>query len=156
MNEEIKREVYQVGDLFRQLYDNLNKMENKKHLYKNLKELTIIEINTILAIGNEEMKSMSQIANYLGVSSGTPTVTIDRLVAKGYTDRIRDLEDRRQVFIKLSEKGKDVYNSVHELQQKVTERVFGILTENERKMLIDMLARINNRFDEVFSDLAHT
>lgn len=87
-------EVYLAGELFRQLYSKFNRIENKKHLYKGIKELTIIEINTIIVIGCNDIISMSMIAKTLGVSFGTPTVTIDRLISKGYVERIRDDEDR--------------------------------------------------------------
>lgn len=128
-------------------------MENKKYLYKGINELTLIEIDTILVIGRDSMRSMSEIANKLGVSSGTPTVTIDRLINKGFVIRIRDLEDRRQVFVKLSEKGTEVFNDIMALKNKVTERIFGILTPEERKTAIDVLSKLNNSFDKVFQSL---
>lgn len=154
MDENIQKEVYLIGELFKQLFDKYNKMENKKYLYKDMKELTIIEINTIIVIGhNQEIKSMSQIAKALGVSFGTPTVTIDRLISKGYVERTRDEEDRRQVFVDLSDKGREVYESIIELRSEVTRRVFEILDEEERDSLISILSKVNNRFDEVVSSL---
>ena len=135
------------------MLEKFNKIQNKKHLYKGMEDLTVIEIDTIIVIGREEMKSMSTIAKKLGVSFGTPTVTIDRLIDKGYVKRIRDEEDRRQVFIKLSDKGTQVYDAIIELKNKLTERVFGILKEEERKMLIDVVSRLNGKFDEIFTSL---
>lgn len=125
------------------------RIENKKYLYKDIKELTVIEINTIIVIGSEGMKSMSEIANTLGVTFGTPTVTIDRLTAKGYVERIRDEGDRRQVFIKLSSKGLEVYNSIVDLKNSITEKIFGVLTFDERQNFISILAKLNNKLDEV-------
>ena len=125
------------------------RIENKKYLYKDIKELTVIEINTIIVIGSEGMKSMSEIANTLGVTFGTPTVTIDRLTAKGYVERIRDEGDRRQVFIKLSSKGLEVYNSIVDLKNSITEKIFGVLTFEERENFISILSKLNNKLDEV-------
>lgn len=96
------------------------------------------------------MKSMSEIASALGVSSGTPTVTIDRLIVKGFVERIRDEGDRRQVFVKLSESGLKIYQAVVELKNNITERIFGILEQDERKSLIEILSKINNKVDELF------
>lgn len=148
-----KDELYVVGELFSELIAKFNKAQNKKHLYKGMEDLTVIEIDTIIVIGREGMKSMSYIAKKLGVSFGTPTVTIDRLIEKGYVKRIRDEEDRRQVFIKLSDKGTEVYDSIIRLKNGLTERIFGILREDERTRLIDILSRLNNKFDEVFLSL---
>ena len=140
--------------MFRELFDKLSRVESKKHLYKDIKELTIIEINTILVIGIEEMKSMSVIARKLGVTYGTPTVTIDRLIEKGFVIRIRDEEDRRQVFIKLSDSGEKLYKSVVELKNKVTEKIFGILTPAERSSLVEILSKLNNRFDDLVASIS--
>ncbi len=150
INEEIKKEIYLVGQLFRQLIEKYNRIQNKKHLYKDLKELTLIEINTIIVIGNRGRKSMSEIANALGVTSGTPTITVDRMIGKGFVERIRDEEDRRQVFIKLSPKGLEVYGSIVELKNMITEKVFGVLEEEERQVLISALSKLNNKVDELF------
>ena len=152
MQDDIAKEVYIIGELFRQLYDKYSKMENKRHLYKDIKELTLIEINTIIVIGHDDKhKSMSQIANTLGVSFGTPTITIDRLIGKGYVERIRDEEDRRQVFVMLSQKGESVYKSVIALKNRVAEKVFGVLTPDERTVFIEAMSRINGKFEELFS-----
>lgn len=150
ISEEILKEIQLADELLRELIGRFNKMENKKHLYKGMEELTLIEINTILVIGLGEMKSMSSIANSLGVTFGTPTVTIDRLIVKGYVERIRDVEDRRQVFVKLSENGERVYTSIIQLKKRVAERIFGILSPEERKGLINVLSKLNHGFDELF------
>ncbi len=151
--DEIDNEVYIVGELFRELFKKISLIENKKHLYKDFKELTLIEIDTILVIGCEEKKSMSEIAKMLGVSFGTPTVTIDRLISKGFVERTRDDADRRQVFIELSPKGKEVYNSVVELKNKATRIIFGILTKEEREGTIAVLSKLNNMFSEMTSNI---
>ncbi len=153
MGTENKNELTMLGSLFYELLNRFEGVENKKHLYKGIDELTVIEIKTIIVIGCEEAKSMSQIAKNLGVSSGTPTVTIDRLIEKGYVNRIRDLEDRRQVFIELSDKGLDVYNTINNIKCKVSESIFGLLTGDERKSLISVLSKLNNNFDVVYDIL---
>ena len=153
MEESVRKETYLAGQLFRQLFEKYNRLENKKNLYKDLKDLTLIEINTIIVIGIHERKSMSEIANQLGVSFGTPTVTIDRLIGKGLVERIRDEEDRRQVFIKLSETGSKVHQSVIEIRKRVTEAIFGILSPEERTSLVSILSKLNNHFDDFFMDM---
>ncbi len=151
MESKDTKEISAVDELFRELFSKLNRLESKKHLYKDFKELTIIEINTIVVVGIEEMKSMSVIANKLGVTFGTPTVTIDRLIHKGYVNRIRDREDRRQVFIKLSETGEKVYKAVLKIKNDVTEDIFGVLTQEERESLVNILSKVNGNFDDIFS-----
>lgn len=151
--ETMTKDIYLVGELFRELLHKFTRMENKKNLYKDLTDLTLIEIDTIAVIGAEGKRSMSELANKLGVSFGTPTVTIDRLIGKGYVERIRDEEDRRQVFVRLSQKGEQVCNAILFLKSKVTERVFGILTPAEREGTIKVLSKLNHEFDALFKSL---
>lgn len=151
MSSEKANELLLVDQLFRKLFDKYYKLESKKYLSKSLEDLTVIEINTILVIGHgSENKKMSEIANTLGVTFGTPTVTIDRLIKKGYVIRQRDEEDRRQVFISLSETGLEVFKSIVELRNKIAEKIFCILNPEERKALIDILSNLNSHFDKVF------
>ncbi len=152
MNSETENSLLIVDELFRKLFDKYNKLESKKFFSKSLDDLTVIEINTIVVIGRgEEDKKMSEIANTLGVTFGTPTVTVDRLIKKGYVIRRRDKEDRRQVFISLSETGKDVFESIIIIRNILAEKIYGILSENERKALINILSSLDSHFDDIFS-----
>ncbi len=151
MNSETVNSLLIVDELFRKLFDKYNKLESKKFFSKTLDDLTVIEINTIVVIGHgEEDKKMSEIANTLGVTFGTPTVTVDRLIKKGYVMRRRDKEDRRQVFISLSETGKDVFESIITIRNILAEKIYGILSEDERKVLINILSSLNSNFDDFF------
>lgn len=152
MDSQPVNELLLVDQLFRKLFDKYYKLESKKFFSKSLEDLTVIEINTILVIGHgSENKKMSEIANTLGVTFGTPTVTIDRLIRKGYVNRQRDEEDRRQVFISLSETGVSVFESIVQLRNKLAEKIFGILDIEERKSLIKILSTLNSHFDDIFN-----
>lgn len=152
MNSETENSLLIVDELFRKLIDKYNKLESKKFFSKTLEDLTVIEINTLVVIGRgQEDKKMSEIANSLGVTFGTPTVTVDRLIKKGYVIRRRDDEDRRQVFISLSDTGKDVFESIIIIRNILAEKIYGILSEDERKALINILSSLDSHFDDIFS-----
>jgi len=151
MNSEPTNELLIVEQLFSKLIEKYNRIESKKYFSENLGDLTVIEIKTLLVIGHgNENKKMSDIANSLGVTFGTPTVTIDRLIKKGYVFRRHDDLDRRQVFISLSDKGQDIYASIVVLRNVLAEKVFGILNFEERNSLIKILSALNSHFDDIF------
>ena len=149
---DITRQIRTAGDLIRSVYAKISRIESKKHLFRDCTDLTLIEIDTLLATGYSGRKSMSQIAGELGVTLGTPTVTIDRLVKKGYVERIRDLEDRRQVFIRLSEKGRSTLGRILQMKERVTERVFSILSDEERICMIGAMSKINLCLDDIMRE----
>lgn len=154
MQERENRDLKEVGSLFLQLYERYNRLESKRFFYKDLlEELTMIEINTIVVIGRDgNRKKMSEIANLLGVSAGTPTVTVDRLIKKGYVVRDRDEEDRRQVIVKLSEQGLEAFNQIVALKNTLMEKLFDVMDEGQLKALISMLDVLNDKFDQVFAE----
>lgn len=141
-----------VGGLFLELLDKYNRLDSKRFFYRDLlEELTMIEINTIVVIGrNGNRKKMSDVANSLGVSTGTPTVTVDRLIKKGYCLRDKDPEDRRQVIVMLSDKGMEAYKHVVELKALIVERLFSLMNDEQLKALISILDVLNNNFDDLF------
>ena len=153
---EISPQLRQAGELIRSLYTKITRIESKKHLFKDYTDLTLIEIETLLAIGLGNQKSMSRIAAELGVTLGTPTVAIDRLVKKGHVERIRDIEDRRQVFVRLSDKGEAVIARIIQLKERITSRIFSILTEEERLTMIHAMGKINVGLDEIIDEYAHS
>lgn len=148
-----ENDVLITGELIRELYVKLSKVESKKQLFREFDELTIIEIETILVIGLGEMKSMSQIAEALGVTLGTPTITVNRLVEKKFVERVRDIGDRRQVFVKLSEKGTTVFLKLRELKERLSAKVLETLEPDELKMLSGYLVRINRKLEEIMRGL---
>lgn len=152
-----------AGDLFIKLYERYSRFENRKFLCEAIETLTIIEVKTIIVIGRGTEKGtrgsgeghikMSEIAHQLGVTSGTPTVTIDRLIKKGYVDRVRDEEDRRQVFVKLTEKGLESYDEIVKMKNMILQKIFGIIDESQLTTLIAILTKIETDFDMVFKDI---
>ena len=143
--------IQHAGDLIRELYVKLSRIESKKKLFHEFDDLTIIEIETLLVLHPYEMKSMSHIAESLGVTLGTPTITMNRLVAKGYVERIRDLEDRRQVFVKLSPSGIAVFEKLKALKQQLSEKLLSVLSLDELKVLINTLSNININLEDLMN-----
>lgn len=154
MKKQDGEDLAAVGSLFLQLYERYNRLESKRVYYKDLlEELTMIEMNTIVVIGRDgNRKKMSEIANLLGVSAGTPTVTVDRLIKKGFVIRDRDEEDRRQVIVKLSEKGLASFKEIVILKNTLMERLFNVIEPEQLKALVSMLNVLNEKFDEVFTE----
>lgn len=62
-------------------------------------------MHIIEAIGLGEGNNMSTIAKKLNITVGSLTTSMNSLVKKRYTERIRSEEDRRVVYIRLTEKG---------------------------------------------------
>jgi len=74
--------------------------------------VTSTQIYMLFYIRTQEQCMVSDIANYLGVTMGAVTSLVDRLFDFGLVNRYRSEIDRRQVIIKLSEKGGDLLKKI--------------------------------------------
>lgn len=95
-------------------------------------------------------RTMTEVAKDLGITTGTLTTAINKLVKKEYVERTRGEEDRRSVIIALTRKGKLAYR-IHEKfhQDMINETVEG-LEKNEEEVLIRALGKLNDYFKEKY------
>lgn len=73
-------------------------------LKQDIRCLTLSEIHVIETL-NDKVCFMNEIAKDLGVTMGTATVSVNKLVDKGFILREQSSEDRRKITVKLSKKG---------------------------------------------------
>ena len=84
-------------------------IEQKAVATQEFHDITSNDLHVIEVIGVGSPKNMSTIAKELSVTVGTLTIAVNGLVKKGYVTRERGRDDRRVVYISLSEKGRKAY-----------------------------------------------
>jgi len=107
-------------------------------------ELTVSETHAIEALGQYGKMNMRSLAQKLGVTTGTTTVTVDRLQKNNYAKRESIKEDRRVNLISLTEKGKKVFEEHHNYHINLTEQITSSLTLDETKQMFNILKKINS------------
>lgn len=70
--------------------------------------LTQTQFLVLVAIHSRGSCPMSGLANNMHVSLPTMSGIVERLVEKGYVQRVEDKEDRRKVVVELSKSGKEM------------------------------------------------
>ena len=70
------------------------------------------------------------------------------LVKKGYVTRERGKEDRRVVYISLSEKGRNAYQYHEKFHHDMIDAILQDLTSAETESLVSALAKLNLWFRE--------
>lgn len=103
-------------------------------------------MHVIEAIGIEEPKNMTSIARELSVTVGTLTIAMNSLVKKGYVERTRGKEDRRVVYISLSEKGRRAYRHHARFHKEMIDSMTSGLSKEEMEALIRSLNKLNEWF----------
>ncbi|OPZ71006.1 MAG: HTH-type transcriptional regulator MhqR [Firmicutes bacterium ADurb.Bin456] len=88
--------------------------------------------------------NMKGLAQKLGVTTGTTTVTVDRLEKKDYARRESTREDRRVNLINLTEKGWKAFDEHHKFHLALTEQMITVLEEEEIYQFLTILRKINS------------
>ncbi len=107
----------------------------------SLPQIHIVEI-----LGAHGSMRMKELADKMGVTTGTLTVQVDKMVRSGLIVRRPHESDRRSILVELTDKGRDVYQEHDELHLDLTHDITAALTEEEREQLIGFLAKINQEF----------
>lgn len=135
-----------LNDVLVNLFRDIMELEEQAIITQEYQDITNNDMHVIEAIGVGEPKNMSTIAKLLSVTVGTLTIAMNTLVKKGYVIRERGKEDRRVVYISLSEKGLRAYRHHEEFHRQMIEAVLENLTEDETESLVKALAKLERWF----------
>ena len=128
------------------LFNEIWELEEKAIITEEFKDITNNDMHIIEAIGLGEGSPMSAIAKKMNVTAGTLTTSMNSLVNKKYAVRERSEEDRRVVYIKLTEKGKKAYEHHAQFHHQMTEAVIKKLNEEEIPVLLKTLEGLSEYF----------
>lgn len=93
-------------------------------------------------------KTATEVANELHLTPGTLTSTIDRLVKKGYVERIRGLDDRRVIRLGLTKKGRVMYRAHDAFHHKMVEGFLKDISPEEMKIVEKAIRNLEDFLNE--------
>lgn len=128
-----------INDILVHLFNEIWELEEKAIITEEYKDITNNDMHIIEAIGLGEGNNMSTIARKLNITVGSLTTSMNSLVKKKYAERIRSEEDRRVVYIRLTEKGIKAYHHHEEFHKKMTDAVVAALDQEEVPVLVKTL-----------------
>ena len=135
-----------INDILVHLFNEIWELEEKAIITEEFKDITNNDMHIIEAIGLGEGSPMSAIAKKMNVTAGTLTTSMNSLVNKKYAVRERSEEDRRVVYIKLTEKGKKAYEHHAQFHHQMTEAVIKKLNEEEIPVMLKTLEGLSEFF----------
>ncbi len=127
---------------FAEFYD---KMASWEHSIVNDSGLSPAQMHTVEIIGHNQDMRMKELAERLGVTTGTLTVGVDKLEKLGLVERKPHESDRRSWLIVLTGEGKKMYEQHHKYHQEFTNEISHDLTLEQIDNLTDYLNIILKR-----------
>jgi DNA-binding MarR family transcriptional regulator len=89
---------------------------------------------------------MKELAEKMGVTTGSLTVLVDRLVRAGLVERRPNELDRRSIQVGLTPEGEKHYLGHHQLHIQLSQDIAGVLAPEEIGQFLDILKRLIPHF----------
>ena len=137
------REV--INDVLVNLFNEILRLEEEAIITDKYKDISNNDMHIIEAVGLGG-GNMSFIAAKLKITVGSLTTSMNSLVKKGYVKRERGEEDRRVVYISLSDKGKKAFVHHARFHKEMITSIMDEFDDDEKKILIRGLTKLDNWF----------
>lgn len=102
-------------------------------------------MSPVLVLGElKQNRSQKQtvLTEKLGFTPGAMTNIANRLIKEGYAERQINEEDRRVIFLDITDEGKQVLEQAHEKGKQLHLELFQALTETEIQQLLAIYKKL--------------
>ena len=130
MNREGSK--HPIGFFVQKITKNMYR-EGRKQLEK--KKLTYPQYYTLILLRDGVQCTMGEIKKELSVTGSGVTVTVDQLVKRGLVKRQYSKEDRRVVLADITEKGKDLMETIEAEREMFLKTRIKTLSAEEQKVI---------------------
>ena len=135
-----------INNILVNLINEIWELEEKAIITEEFKDLTNNDMHVIEAIGLGDGNNMSSIAKKLNITVGSLTTAMNSLVNKKYVERRRSEEERRVVFVKLTDRGVKAYRHHEDYHRQMTRAILDKLDEAEIPVLVKTLDALSEFF----------
>ena len=138
------------------LYRIIHKSEEQIIKRSRRIDLTINEMHLIESIGkggnprsgNFQPRTVSSIAEDLGITLPSVTVAINKLLKKGYADKIKSESDGRVAHVILTRDGQKIDRLHRSFHEKMVQYIMRDLTSEEKKIMLNIVTKLNIFFNQ--------
>jgi MarR family transcriptional regulator, 2-MHQ and catechol-resistance regulon repressor len=107
--------------------------------------LNITEFSVLEVLFHKGKQTIQQIGNSILVSSGSMTYVVDKLEQKSLLKRHPCPEDRRVIYVTLTEDGINLMKNIMPKHKEFVDYAFNSLNSNELENLVRLLEKVKER-----------
>ncbi len=142
MNEDIES----TDSLSRLLVEFFEKFSSWEHAVVRDSGLSLSQTHTLEILGTHGPMRMKELAERMGLTTGTLTVTVDKLEQLGLVRRRPNEQDRRSILVELTAEGGRHFEVHDQLHASLTRDMLSELDSAERKTLRTCLEKMLRSF----------
>ena len=152
MTEEVIRKL--LNQILKDLFFKILRLQAKMVSRSVQENVSRTEMHTLDAIEGSEYVTITQIADKLCITKATASVTVKRLVKKGFVKKVKEENDKRISTLKLTAKGEVCCRKHRDFHDGLVE---GILHEfdiaehphviKSLQALLDYFVKLEKSFD---------
>ncbi|MCQ2592339.1 MAG: MarR family transcriptional regulator [Treponema sp.] len=142
MNKKINSSISKVSHIHSMAADYLS----KKLSEKGLPELVSSHGFILFQLSLQEKITMGELSKKINRDKSTTTVLVRKLTETGLVSIEKDISDKRNKFISLTEKGKQYNEITNHISQELIQTFFKDFTADEQQQFFNFLIRIENNF----------
>lgn len=138
--------ISNIEKLNQQLTEFYDKMSSWEQSVVRETGYSLAQIHTIEVLGIHGPMRMKELAQKLGITTGTLTVQIEKLVNAKLIERGAHPDDRRSIVVTLTAEGQKIHRQHNQLHVELVKDLTRYLDANEETVLLNSLLKMNQEF----------
>ena len=130
-------------------FDQLKKNQHKSGVDKSI---TLNEVHLIVVIGENQPLNLVKLSELLEVSRSAITQSVRRLIQKNLVVFDFDLNNGKNKYLRLSEKGIEIFKIHKEQQEYIEKSIFSVLN-NYSEVELKTVVKLMDDIEKVWGEL---
>ncbi|GAD31536.1 transcriptional regulator, MarR family [Photobacterium leiognathi lrivu.4.1] len=137
------KNIERLNQLITEFYDKMSSWEQSV-----VKETgyTLAQVHTIEVLGVQGPLRMKELADKLGITTGTLTVQIEKLVKANLIERCAHPTDRRAIVVTLTEAGQAIHVKHNQLHLDLVNDLTMHIEPEHEEILISCIEKMSKEF----------
>jgi DNA-binding MarR family transcriptional regulator len=134
---------------FRDVYNKMVFL-NKFKMQASLKDYKSSEVHCIEYIGKNVDSNVTKLAESFYMTRGAISKIAKKLIKKGIIESYQKPDNKKEIYFRLTEQGKEIYKIHEELHKEFRERdkaVFEQVTEEQFDIMLSFMEKYNRHLD---------
>ena len=131
-------------------YRSILRVEENILMRSDQTDLSISEIHMLEAVGKgkDRRRTISELAEVLNITLPSVTVAINKLMKKGYVEKVRGEEDGRIVYVSLTRQGRRIDSAHRYFHESMVRSIIRDMTESEMQALYKGVMKLDTFLKE--------